>query len=64
MIVLMIDTCVWLDMAKTPSLKSLSLALKQLVDTNEIVILMTNIIEEEFNRNREKVVDISRQKIS
>lgn len=62
--ILMIDTCVWLDMAKSPSLKTLVLALKQLLDSNEINILITDIIKEEFQRNKERVIDISRKKIS
>lgn len=62
--ILFIDTCVWLDMAEKPSLKTLALALKQLLESNEIDILTTDIIEEEFKRNKDRVIDISRQKIS
>jgi hypothetical protein len=51
-------------MAQKPSLKTLALALKQLLEFNEIDILTTDIIEEEFQRNKDRVIDISRQKIS
>lgn len=62
--ILMLDTCVWLDMAKNPSLQTLALTLKQLLDSNEINILITDIIKEEFQRNKERVIDASRKKIS
>lgn len=61
---LMLDTCVWLDIAKNPSLKPLGLVLKQLLESNNLIILTTDIIREEFLRNKDRVIDMSRQKMA
>lgn len=61
---LMLDTCVWLDIAKNPSLKPLVLVLKQLLEDNNLIILTTDIIREEFLRNKDRVIDMSRQKMA
>ncbi|ADN08226.1 PIN domain-containing protein [Sulfurimonas autotrophica] len=62
--IIMIDTCVWIDLAKNPALKPLTLAIKQLIDSNELKIITTKIIKEEFLNNKDKLVEIGRKKIS
>jgi hypothetical protein len=62
--ILMIDTCIWIEIAKNPSYKSLTITLKHLVETDQIKILTTDIIKDEFIRNKDKLLEIGRQKFS
>lgn len=62
--IIMIDTCIWIDLAKNPSFRSLVLTLKELIKTNELKIIITAIIKEEFQNNKDKLIDIGRQKLS
>jgi hypothetical protein len=60
----MIDTCVWIDLAKNPSLKPLTKTIKELVEANDLKIITTGIIKEEFLNNKDKLVNIGRQQLS
>ena len=62
--IIMIDTCVWIDLAKNPSLKPLALALKQLIESSDLKIITTSIIKEEFQNNKDKLVNIGRKQLS
>lgn len=62
--ILMIDTCIWIEIAKNPSYKSLTITLKHLVETDQIKILTTDIIKDEFIRNKDKLLEIGRQNFS
>lgn len=62
--IIMIDTCVWIDLAKNPSLKPLTRIIKELIDSGELKIITTKIIKEEFLKNKDKLVNLGRQKIS
>jgi len=61
---LLIDTCVWLDLAKDPSNEPIIIALKYLVEAGVIKLLIPVLIKEEFERNKDRVVEASRQRLS
>ena len=61
---LLIDTSVWLDLAKDYRLSAVLTAIEQLIDTKAIELIMPQIVLDEFGRNREKVVEQSRRSFS
>jgi len=61
---LLIDTCVWLDLAKDTNSKPLIMVLKTLIENGTIQILLPTIVKEEFIRNKDRVIDIGKQKLS
>jgi hypothetical protein len=56
-IVLMIDTCVWLDLAKDYSQRSLLSALEELIRMGQVSLLTPQLVIEEFGRNKERIVE-------
>ena len=62
--ILLIDTCVWLDLAKDTSNKAIIMTLKNLIEAKSVKILLPTIIKEEFLRNKSKIIDNSKKKIS
>lgn len=62
--ILLIDTCVWLDLAKDSSSKPVLMALQNLIDSKIIKIIVPTIVKEEFLRNKDRVIDIGKQKLS
>jgi hypothetical protein len=61
---ILIDTCVWLDLAKDYKQKALLDALEQLVQLNQISLILPQTILDEFGRNRTRVIEESRQSLS
>ncbi|MBR0830123.1 DUF4935 domain-containing protein [Bradyrhizobium manausense] len=56
MLKMLVDTCVWLDMAKTPSQsKNLEILLHLRAD-KLIDFIVPKVVVEEFNRNRDRVI--------
>jgi hypothetical protein len=64
MLNLLIDTCVWLDLAKDPQQASILGVLEELVDMKEVHLLVPQIIYTEFDRNRARIVKHSSQGLS
>lgn len=62
--ILLIDTCVWLDLARDTSNKAIIMTLKNLIESKSIKVLLPDIIKEEFSRNKSKIIDNSKKKIS
>jgi len=62
-VVLMIDTSVWLDLAKDYSQRSLLSALEELVRMGQISLLIPKLVIEEFRRNKDRVVEESGRSI-
>ncbi|MER8883004.1 PIN domain-containing protein [Mesorhizobium sp. M0816] len=56
MIRVLVDTCVWLDLAKDYRQQTLIQAAKELFDAREIDFVVPDVIKEEFARNKERVV--------
>jgi predicted nucleic acid-binding protein len=57
--VLMIDTCVWLELAKDYNQKSLVKALETLVARGEIELMVPEIVVTELERNKARIVEES-----
>ncbi|MAS11659.1 PIN domain-containing protein [Salinisphaera sp.] len=61
---LLIDTSVWLDLAKDPRHLPLIDALFAMIDADEIELVLPQIILDEFARNRDRVMASSRASLS
>lgn len=61
---LLIDTCVWLDLAKDHKQQALLGVLEELIGANEASLIVPRLIIDEFNRNKARIVEESRQSIS
>ena len=64
MLRLLIDTCIWLELAKDHRLKPLLTALENLVENEAISLIVPRLVVDEFARNKERVVRESRQGVS
>ncbi|MCK1498647.1 PIN domain-containing protein [Bradyrhizobium sp. 188] len=62
-VVLMIDTCVWLELAKDYSQRSLLSALEELIRMGQVSLLTPQLVIEEFGRNKERIVEESGRSI-
>jgi hypothetical protein len=61
---LLIDTCVWLDLAKDPQQRALLAVLDELARLNEISLILPRTIVDEFARNKARVVEESCRSLS
>src|SRR5689334_21041103 len=61
---LVIDTCVWLDLAKDYSQRLLLTTLEELVRMGCVNLIVPQIVLDEFARNRERVIEESRRSIA
>jgi len=57
--VLLIDTCVWLDLAKDYNQRPLLSALEALFECKEIELLVPELVIEELARNKARIVEES-----
>lgn len=57
---LLVDTCVWLDLAKDPRSLPVLDALFAMTETGEATLILPQIVLDEFARNRDKVMAASR----
>ncbi len=53
---ILIDTCVWLDLAKDPKQQSLLNVIEELIERNELILIVPRIVLDEFIRNKERVI--------
>ncbi|AJE23474.1 PIN domain-containing protein [Azotobacter chroococcum] len=61
---LMLDTCVWLELASKKSELPILAAIEYLVSENIVNILIPNLVKEEFERNKDRVANQTRQRLS
>ncbi|MET3289278.1 UNVERIFIED_CONTAM: hypothetical protein ABID98_001848 [Brevibacillus sp. OAP136] len=61
---ILIDTCVWLDLAKDYQQQAVLGALEELVQQGEIELVLPRIIIDEFARNKDRVIEQSSRSIS
>jgi hypothetical protein len=59
-----IDTCIWLSLAKSRNKEALITALEDLISHNDVTIVTSTLVIEEFNRNKEKIIKSSQQRLS
>jgi predicted nucleic acid-binding protein len=61
---LLIDTCVWLDLARDSQHRALLSALEELVRENQVSLIVPRIILDEFTRNKARITQESTRSMS
>ena len=61
---LLIDTCVWLDLAKDYRLQPLLEAVDKLSEAGNLELILPSIVVDEFARNKERVIADSKRSLS
>ncbi|MGM0934950.1 MAG: PIN domain-containing protein [Bacteroidota bacterium] len=61
---LFIDTCVWLDIAKSTKGERVLHLLEQLVNENKIELVLPEIVLAEFERNKERTIASTKKSVS
>ncbi len=61
---LMLDTCVWLELASKKSEQPTLAAIEYLVGNEIVKLLVPDLIKEEFERNKDRVANQTRQRLS
>jgi hypothetical protein len=61
---MLIDTCVWLDLAKSPKLTPILGVVEELIRLDMIRIIVPRIVLNEFQRNRERIAKESAKSLS
>lgn len=61
---IMLDTCVWLDMSSQKAELAMLTALEHLVEDGSIQILLPDLIRTEYERNKDKVVEATRKRLA
>ena len=60
----LIDTCVWLDIAKDPQQQATLGVLEELVRRGQVSLLVPVIVKDEFARNKERIINESQRSLS
>lgn len=60
---LFIDTCIWLNLAKSKNQYALVETLEQLVESGQATIVVPDLVKAEFSRNRDRVLESTRQQV-
>ena len=61
---LLIDTDIWLNLAKDYRMVPVLTAIQDLIDANTIELIMPQIILDEFARNRDRVVEDTKRSLA
>ena len=61
---LLIDTCVWIDIAKDRKQQSLLTALERLIEHKKVEIIVPRIVIDEFGRNKSRIVQDATKSMS
>jgi hypothetical protein len=61
---LLIDTCVWLDIAKTSKGEKILDLLAEFIKQDEVGLIMPELIKSEFNRNKDRIVEDAGKSLS
>lgn len=61
---ILIDTCVWLDLAKDYQQEAILSALEDLIQQNEIGLILPSTVVEEFDRNKARLIEESSRSLS
>jgi hypothetical protein len=64
MLRLLVDTCVWLDMAKDYRHQSTLAALEQLIESSEVSLVLPKQTVDEFTRNKDRIIKESGNSLS
>jgi hypothetical protein len=60
---ILIDTCVWLDVAKDHKQQAIISVLDDLIESKRVELILPKIIVDEFNRNKTRILEDSRRSI-
>ena len=60
---LLVDTCVWLDLAREHQQEPVIRALEDLIQAHDIELILPQIVIDEFGRNRKRVIDETRHSL-
>jgi hypothetical protein len=63
-VTLLIDTCVWLDLAKDHRQRPILAALERLLDSGEVGLAVPRLVRQEFNANKARVAADSTRSLS
>jgi len=61
---ILIDTCVWFDLAKSNKGEKVLSLLEEFIKTKEVSLILPEIVITEFNRNKERVVKAASKSLS
>jgi PIN domain-containing protein len=61
---LLIDTCVWLDLAKDYQQQAILSALEELIRQGSIALILPGTVVDEFASNKERVIEESSRSLS
>lgn len=61
---ILIDTCVWLDLAKDYQQQAILSALEELLRQGDIALILPRVVIDEFNRNKERIIEESSRSLS
>ena len=61
---ILVDSCVWLDLAKDYQQQPLLSALEQLIESGDVALILPRVVVEEFARNRSRVIEESGRSLS
>jgi hypothetical protein len=61
---ILIDTCVWLDLAKDYQQQAILSALEELIQQGDIELILPRTVIDEFARNKERVIEQSSRSLS
>jgi predicted ribonuclease YlaK len=64
MVKLLIDTCVWLDMAKTTNGENILNLLNEFLEKKEVSLICPEIIISEFDRNKDRIISDAGKSLS
>lgn len=62
--ILMLDTCVWLEVASKKNEMRTLAAIEYLVEQGVVAVLLPALVQEEFERNKDRVADQTRKRLS
>lgn len=61
---MLIDTCVWLDLAKDPKQESVLDVVEEMVKRGMVTLIVPRVVLDEFRRNRERIAKESAKSLS
>lgn len=61
---LLIDTCVWLDLAKTTKGEEVLMLLEEFINSEKLSLVVPSIVVEEFHRNKERIIQDACKSVS
>ena len=61
---ILIDTCVWLDLAKDYRQRALLGALEELIRYGEVSLIVPHVIVDEVSRNKARIIEESNRSLS